>query len=477
MTKPNRSTVARQQRHVLSRAENADAYGFFNLLTGPELLADLESLLPEHRERLFPPTETLSMFMAQALSADGSCRQVVDDAAVKRLIAGMTPCSSNTAAYCKARARLPQAMIDTLARRTGKLVADGVCDAWLWRGRRVLLADGTTVTLADTADNQEVYPQMASQHDGLGFPIMRLVGLLSLASGAVLDAASGPCKGKGSDEQTLFRGLLHALKPGDVLLGDAYFPTYFLLCDLGRRGVDGLFEQYGARRRSTDFSLGERLGARDHRITWTKPKRPSWMSPQEYDAVPERLTVRELCMGGKILVTTFLCPKQTSKGVLKALYRRRWQVELDLRNIKTTLGMERLRCRTPEMAKKELWVYLLAYNLIRLLMAQAALLADQIPHQLSFKHTVQVWISWHYRGGGSYDGVVMHGLLLLIAQPRVGLRPGRIEPRQHKRRLKPYPLMTKPRKEAREQVRLYGHPGKQRSVGGAANPIINRKSP
>ena len=118
------------------------------------------------------------MFMAQALSADGSCRQVVDDAAVKRLIAGMTPCSSNTAAYCKARARLPQAMIDTLARRTGKLVADGVCDAWLWRGRRVLLADGTTVTLADTADNQEVYPQMASQHEGLGFPIMRLVGLL-----------------------------------------------------------------------------------------------------------------------------------------------------------------------------------------------------------------------------------------------------------------------------------------------------------
>ena len=186
------------------------------------------------------------------------------------------------------------------------------------------------------------------------------------------------------------------------------------------------------------------------------------MSPEEYAAVPETLTVRELKVGGKILVTTFLCPKDTPKNMLKALYWRRWNVELDVRNIKTTLGMETLRCRSPEMARKELWVYLLAYNLIRLLMAQAALLADQVPRQLSFKHTVQIWASWHQRGGGSYDGVVMHGLLLLIAEPRVGLRPGRIEPRQRKRRHKPFPLMTKPRAEAREEVRSNGHPKKQK---------------
>jgi hypothetical protein len=460
--KPSRSAAARQQRRILNHAQNADADGFFNLLTAPQLLGAVESLLPDHRERLFPPTETLSMFMAQALSADGSCRQAVDDAAVKRLIAGMTPCSTNTAAYGKARARLPLAMINTLTRRTGTLVADGVSDGWLWRGRRVLLADGTTVDLPDTEENQAAYRQPASQGNGLGFPKMRLVGLLCLASGALFDAAGGPCEGKGSDEQTLFRSLRDQLAEGDVLLGDAYFPTYFLLCELLRCGVDGLFEQYGARRRSTDFSLGERLGTRDHLITWTKPKRPPWMSPEDYAAVPETLRVREFYAGGKIMVTTFLCPKDTPKGVLKALYRRRWQVELDVRNIKTTLGMEQLRCRTPEMAQKELWVYLLAYNLIRLLMAQAALLADQIPRQLSFKHTVQVWISWHQRGGGSYDGVVMHGLLLLIAQPRVGLRPGRIEPRQRKRRPKTFPLMTKPRKDAREEVRLNGHPGKQR---------------
>jgi hypothetical protein len=458
----NATAAAQQRRRMKTRVDNADAYGFFNLLTGPQLLDDVESLLPAHRERLFPPTETLSMFMAQALSADGSCRQAVDDTAVKRLVAGLPRCSSNTAAYCKARARLPQPMISTLACRTGALVAGGVADGWLWRGRRVLLTDGTTLTLADTEENQDAYPQPASQRQGLGFPKMRLVALLCLASGALLDAAEGPCEGKGSDEQTLFRGLLGNLAAGDVLLGDAYFPTYFLLAALRRLGVDGLFEQYGARQRSTNFNLGKRLGTKDHLTVWSKPERPDWMSAEAYAEVPDSLTVRELAVGGKILVTTFLCPKDTPKGMLKALYWRRWQVELDLRNIKATLGMETLRCRRPEMARKELWVYLLAYNLIRLLMAQAALLADQVPRQLSFKHTVQVWISWHQCGGGSYNGVVMHGLLLLIAEPRVGLRPGRIEPRQRKRRSNTYPLLTKPRSEAREEVRLNGHPKKQK---------------
>jgi hypothetical protein len=326
----------------------------------------------------------------------------------------------------------------------------------------VLLADGTTVTLADTEANQDACPQPGSQRAGPGFPIMRTVGLPCLASGALLDAASGPCRGKGSDEQTLFRGLLGNLEPGDVLLGDACFPTCFLLSELVRRGVDGLFEQFGARKRSTDFGTGERLGTNDHLIVRTKPKRPPRMSPEQCDDVPGTLTGRELHAGGKTPVTTFLCPKDTPKGMLRALYRRRWHVELDVRSIKTTLGMEALRCRTPEMARKELWVHLLAYDLVRLPMAQAALLADQAPRQLSFKHTVQVWISWCQRGGGSHDGAVMHGLLVLIAQPRVGLRPGRIEPRQRKRRPKAFPLMTKPRREAREEVRLNGHPKKQR---------------
>ncbi len=172
----------------------------------------------------------------------------------------------------------------------------------------------------------------------------------------------------------------------------------------------------------------------------------------------DRLKVRELHAGGKILVTTLLCSKSTSKAALKALYRNRWQVELDIRNIKTTLGMETLSCRTPEMAEKELWVYLLAYNLIRLLMAQAALLADIIPRQLSFKHTLQLWIVW--QKSGRYDIDKIEGLFILIAPQQVGKQPGRMEPRAIKRRPRQFPLLTKPRAIARENIRKNGQPKK-----------------
>jgi len=460
---PNHRPTTGQQQRVRHHASNSDSYAMFNLLTGPQLLDRVEALLPEHRERLYSPTETLSMFLAQALSADGSCQQVVDDAMVKRVIGGLKPGSTDTGGYCKARGRLPETMVSTLARQAGGIIAEGAASWWRWQGRPVRLVDGATMTLADTEENQAAYPQPNSQKAGLGFPICRVVGLLCLGSGAMLDAAVGPCKGKGGDEQTLLREVLDTLQADDILLGDAFYPTYFLLWELIRGGVDGVFEQHGARKRSTDFKKGEKLGARDHLIVWTKPKeRPDWMSPYEYDQVPATLKVREFQADGKIMVTTFLCPKETPKSVLKALYRQRWNVELDLRNIKTTLGMEHLRCKTPEMAVKELWVYLLAYNLIRLLMAQAALLADQIPRQLSFKHTVQIWMAWQQRGGGTHDAVGIHALLVLIAEPRVGLRPGRIEPRALKRRPKPFPLLTKPRQIAREEVRENGHPKKQR---------------
>ena len=459
---PSRRPSAGQQRRVRPHADSADTYAMFNLLTGPELFERVEAALPQHRERLFPPTETLSMFVAQVLSADGSCQHAVNEAMTKRLVGGLKTGSTDTGGYCKARARLPLTMISTVARNTGEIVASGAAGWWHWRGRPVRLVDAATVTLPDTAANQDAFPQPSSQKPGLGFPICRLATLICLGSGALLDAAIGPCQGKGSDEQALLREMLAAVQAGDILLGDAYYATYFLLAELVRGGVDGLFEQYGARRRSTDFALGESLGTRDHLIVLTKPKRPDWMSPWEYDQVPATLSVRELQVGGKLLVTTFLCPKDVPKDMLKALYRQRWNVELDLRNIKTTLGMEQLRCKTPVMAEKELWVYLLAYNLIRLLMAQAALLADQIPRQLSFKHTVQIWLAWQQRGGDGCDAGSIQALLVLIAQPRVGLRPGRIEPRAVKRRPKPFPLLTKPRREAREEVRQNGHPKKQR---------------
>ena len=457
----NSAQVTQQHRIVERHAHTSDAYSFFNLLTGPQLYEQVESQLPAHRERLFPPTETLSIFLAQALSADRSCQNAVNEAALRRLAGGMRACSTHTGAYCQARARLPLDMVRTLARYTGRWITAHAPQPWCWRGRPVRLVDGTTVGLPDTAANQAQYPQSRSQKPGLGFPLCRLVGMVCLGSGALLDAAIGACQGKGGDERTLLRCVLDTLERDDVLLGDAYFSTYFLFCELATRGVDAVFEQNGARQRSTDFRFGKRLGPRDHLIELQKPRvKPDWMSQADYERAPDTVTVRELRTGGKTLVTTLLDANKTSKTDLKQLYCSRWNVELDLRNIKTTLQMERLSCLTPEMATKEIWVYLLDYNLIRLMMAQAAHLAHCLPRELSFKHTVQLWIAWRHYYRASDKDEALHTLFVLIAQQRVGDRKGRIEPRAVKQRPKQYPLLTKPRAQAREHVRIHGHPKK-----------------
>lgn len=457
----NRSALSQQHR-VQHYAATHNAFDYFNMLTSPDLLDALEALLPDnHRERLFPPTETLSMFLAQAMKPDRSCQGIVDDAAVKRLIHGLPQCSTNTGAYCKARKRLPLEIVTEMVHHTGRLIAAEGSDTWLWHGRRVRLVDGTTVTLPDTQANQTIYPQQSGQKPGLGFPICRIVGITCLSSGAVLDAAIGGYKGKGSGEQALLRSLLDIFESGDVMLGDAFYATYFLLVELQLRGVDALFEQHGARKLSTDFRLGTQLGSRDHLITLTKPRiRPQWMTHEQYESAPDTLTIRELEVGGKTLVTTMTCPNTTLKSALKDLYKHRWQVELDIRNIKTTLGMETLSCKTPEMGEKEMWVYLLAYNLIRLIMAQSALMADVLPRALSFKHALQLWLAWSGTSAQEDDEDNRKKLLALVAEQSVGNRPGRIEPRAIKRRPKPYPLLTKTRDLAREQVMKYGHPKK-----------------
>ena len=462
---PIPSACMRQQRrvrqHVREEARASEACAFFNLLTGPDLLDEVETLLPPHRERLFPPTETLSMFLAQALNADRSCQKAVNNTAMHRLASGLPPCSTHTGAYCRARERLPTPMVRTLARVTGQRVVAHAPRAWHWRNRPVRLVDGTTVTMPDTPANQAAYPQSHNQKPGLGFPLCRMVGLVCLGSGALLNAAVSPYQGKGNDEQSLLRSMLDTLARDDVLVGDAFYATYFLLCALRERGIDAVFEQHGSRQRMTDFRRGQRLGQRDHLIVFQKPViKPGWMTQADYEQAPETLTVREVRAGGKTLVTTLLCPKQTSKADLKSLYRDRWHVELDLRNIKTTLGMERLSCMHPNMAVKEIWVYLLAYNLIRMMMAEAAQHTHRLPRQLSFKHAVQICIALpHHRD------LMLHEdkrelLFELIAQQRVGDRPDRIEPRAVKRRPKPYPLLMQPRDIARAKIRKHGHPVK-----------------
>ena len=452
---------AEQQRRFAKRAQNVDANHFFNLLTDPRMLGLVEAQLPEHRERQFPPTVTLAMFLGQIMSADGSCQNAVNEAIVARLLAGMNPGSVNTSGYCQARQRLPQEMVGTLARQSGALLGEQTPHEWLWQGRHVKLVDGTTVSMPDTAENQARFPQHGQQEPGVGFPLARLVGVIALSNGAVLDAAIGPYQGKGTGEHGLFRGLKRCFVEGDVMLADGYFCSYFLIADMLRRGVDVLFEQHGAR--ITDFRRGEQLGARDHLVWWSKPARPDWMSVQEYRGYPDDIKVREVNVGKKVLVSTLLSPRKTPKAALGELYCQRWNVELDLRNIKTTLGMEALSCKTPQMCEKEFWTYLLAYNLIRLLMAQAALQAGVLPRQLSFKHTLQIWAAWSQRQFLCGSGEDTATLFMLIAQIRVADRPGRVEPRAVKRRPKPYPRLNKPRRKARMEIERRGHAKKLRA--------------
>ena len=448
---PMRNTRARQRSTIRSEVARSDAYAFFNLLTDDESLEQVEALLPEHRERLFPPTAVLSMFLAQALAADRSCQKAVNDMATKRVAGGLSACSVHTGAYCRARQRLPEAMVTALVRHSGRAMTSRA-SRWHWQGRPVRLVDGTTLQMPDAPANQAAYPQPRTQQPGLGFPICRLSALICLSSGAILEAATGPYVGKGGGEQALLRSMLDGLHAGDILLGDAFYATYFLLCELQRRGVDGVFEQYGARRRSTDFRRGRSLGARDHVVEIAKPPKPDWMSAVAYAAAPDTLAVRELRAGGKTLVTTMLCSKRIPKTELKALYRQRWHVELDLRNLKVTLGMDMLTCKTPRMVRKEIWVYLLAYNLIRRTMLRAALQAQVVPRQLSFKHSLQLCLVWQQYALDT--AVEVHpALLILIAGKRVGNRPRRMEPRAIKRRPKSFPLLNQPRSIARKALR------------------------
>ena len=343
----NRQALIAHEQAICRRIGQSSVFSFFNLLTGPELLEQVEVLLPEHRERRFPPTETTAMFLAQVLSADRSCRMIVDTVATQRLRANLPLCSTRTGAYCRARARLPTPLLTKLSGYVGQLMTQRAPVGWQWRGRPVRLVDGTTVSLPDTPANQAAYPQPGSQRPGLGFPQCRMVGLVCLASGAVLNAATSACRGKGSDEQTLLRSIFDTLQANDVLLADAFYGTYFLLCALRARGCDGLFAQQGARSRSTDFRRGQRLGERDHVIELQKPKqKPDWMTPAQYAQAPATLRVRELRAGGKLLVTTLLCPKRTTKADLKTLYAQRWNSELDLRNIKTTLVRQHVNTET-----------------------------------------------------------------------------------------------------------------------------------
>jgi hypothetical protein len=446
--------------HGCQHLDDQPALPFSHLLPAARLRPLLEQLGLVFRQRLFDPLVTLWTFLSQVLSADGSCREAVVRLLAWRVSQGLPPCSADTASYCQARQRLPLELVRTLTRQTGQVAPAQAPQSWLWRGRHVKIVDGTTLTMPDTPANQEVYPQRSSQAAGVGFPMARLVAIFSLAYATVRDLALGPAQGKKTGENTLFRTLWEAFTAGDLVLGDRLFDAYRDIAGLWQRQVDVLLRMRGGRR--CDFRRGRWLGTRDHVVTWKKPRFDAARFDRvDYDALPDQLAIRELHARvstpgfrthAVVLVTTLVDGDLFAKAELVELYRQRWHCELDLNALKTTLRMEHLRCQSPEMVEKEIWVHLLAYNLLRQTMAEAARTHEKQPRELSFKGAQQAvnafapHLAWLPEEGER----LWRELLGTIASQGVGNRPNRVEPRKLKRRQGRYPYMTRPRKQERQ---------------------------
>jgi Transposase DDE domain len=449
---------SRQIETLRTQFAQADGLPFAEVLSTDRIEDALREEEAVWREDVYTPPLTLWAFLSQVVCPDGSCR-----AAVARVLAWLvsrneSPCRPQTGPYCKARQRLPEKLLRRLARETGRAVQTEAPTEWLWKGRRVKLADGTTVSMPDTPANQAAYPQHTAQAPGLGFPIARLVVVFCLACGTAVDAALGRYQGKRTGETALLRGLETALEPGDVLLADRYFGGWFDVALLHERGVDIVVRLH--QQRGCDFRRGRRLGPNDHVVEWAKPPRPAWMDVATYARLPDRLTIREVGVrvtraGFRtrqlVVVTTLLDPAVTAAD-LAELYRARWHAELDLRSLKVTLGMDVLRCKTPAMVRKEVWAHLVAYNLIRAVMARAALEFGGPPRDLSFKGALQAVRAFAERlvdATGATAEELDEWLLIAIGSYQVGDRPDRVEPRKRKRRPKHYPLLMQPRATAR----------------------------
>ncbi len=317
--------------------------------------------------------------------------------------------------------------------------------------------------MPDTPENQAAYPQPKTQAPGVGFPIARILVVFSLAVGTVLEAAIGPYQGKQTSELALLRQVIDRFRRGDIALADRFFCSYWVIAALRARGVDVVVRLHQCRK--ADFRRGRRLGRGDHLVTWPRPAAvPEWMSRAEYEAMPAELTVRELRVRVQdktkrvrslVIVTTLADAKVYRAKELGDLYRQRWHAELDLRSLKTEMQMEVLRTKAPEMVRKEVAMHLLAYDLIRGIMAEAARAGGVKPRRLSFTgamHTIRSFEEVHL-----YDPVRIRvdlpRLFELIVKKRVKDRPDRYEPRAVKRRPKPHALLRMPRKKAKRLIK------------------------
>jgi hypothetical protein len=401
---------------------------------------------------VYSPVTTIWGFLSQVLSEDHSCRDAVSRIIAHRAASGQTICSPNTTSYCNARSRIVTDVLSALAMRTAEELQNSIADQWKWNGRSVFIVDGSSVSMPDTPENQRMYPQVPQQAKGLGFPLARITVLLSLATGACHDLAIASYQGKGTGEKNLFRRMYDTLKPGDVVVADALFDDYFIICELLKRKIDIVARVQHER---VDTQIAESSPEGDI-VIWHRPNKPRGMTGAKYRSYPKTFVMRLVPVDARdknnrvkrFKVLTTILNVSIDGRQIGDLFERRWQGEVDIRSIKCTMQMEILRCKKPEMVHKEIWTHLLAYNLLRTVMAVAANENDTEPRKISFKGAKQALTAFAPKIEAARPedrASLIDAMLTTIAYHRVGNRPGRWEPRARKRRPKHAARLTQPR--------------------------------
>jgi hypothetical protein len=443
------------RRRLAEARHSTDLY--FAALLDQETITEVfgDARRGHNSPRTYSIAVTLWTFLSQVLSFHHGCVAAVAKLNAFRIARGLRAISAATGAYCLARDKLDEHSMHQMVRHTGQMIEQRSPHHWLWLGHRVIVADGTTLDMADTPDNQREYPQQKSQKPGCGFPIMRCVVLFALSTGVVLEMAMGRYQGKLTHEVSLFREIDALIQENDVFLADRGYAGWFEMARLMARGAHVVVRMH--QKRKADFRKGVRHGKDDHTIRLDRPIKPEWMSQEEYETYPVFIIIREICIRveiksfrtREIIVHTSLLDTDTyTHDDIATLFRRRWQAELNLRSLKTVMNMDHLRCKEPHRVRNEVRAHMIAYNLIRQVMCEAAVAEGAEPWRISFKGTLTTVTEFlPIIGAIPSTTDLCSELLQCCRQHVVGHRPERYDPRVVKRRPKSYPLMTKPRSE------------------------------
>ena len=449
----------RQARNRLAEAPPQELEQLFGSCLPAGLLAQADAG-PNSRQRVYSVQITFWTFLWQALNG-ASCRSAVRKVMAWFAAQSWPTVSADDSPYCQARRRLDSDTLTRALHGSAQAAQARAPQQWRFHDREVLVADGTGSSAADTGPNQRAFPQSSRQKKGCGFPLVRWVAIFSLATGALLEVAIG---NKHLAELKLLRRIWDRLKKGMILLADRGFCDFVTLAALFTRGVDSVLRLNGSR--SCDFRKGKRLGRGDRLVVWQKPRRQTRTATQKlWRSLPDQITLRlivwPVAVPGfrtrkLILVTTLLDPVTYPPEELAALYLRRWRVELFLRDIKTTLGIDFLYCKTPQMLTRELMMHLIGYNLVRCLMVEAASIYDVDLEQISFKGSVDTLHHFSLviaaARSRTQKNQLTSALLEALVADLLRQRPNRIEPRCCKRRRKAFPVMVRPRAELRAKL-------------------------